>query len=92
MGLLLQQLPNTRVLIVGILPRGTGSGKGAPLGKNDMSWPSHYTQGIANINALLKCAQLASWGACSACSWQRCGCASAGSANQGCSVEACKVP
>lgn len=60
MGLLLQQLPNTRVLIVGILPRGTGSGKGARLGQNDMRWPSHYTQGIANINALLKCAELAS--------------------------------
>ena len=53
-GLLLQQMPKTRVLILGILPRGTGSGKGGKLGTNDMSWPSHYTQGIANINALLK--------------------------------------
>ncbi len=53
-ALLLQQMPNTRVLVLGILPRGTGSGKGAKLGANDMSWPSHYTQGIASINALLK--------------------------------------
>ena len=47
-GLLLQQMPQTRVLVVGILPRGTGSGKGGKLGANDMSWPSHYTQGIAH--------------------------------------------
>lgn len=53
-GLLLQQMPQTRVLVVGILPRGTGSGKGGKLGTNDMSWPSHYTQGIAAINAQLK--------------------------------------
>ena len=52
--LLLQRLPATRVLILGVLPRGTGSGKGGKLGTNDMSWPSHYAKAIASTNALLK--------------------------------------
>lgn len=53
-GLLRKGMPATKVVILGILPRGTGSGKGLPATQNDMTWPSHYTKAIAKLNAQLK--------------------------------------
>lgn len=61
MQLLLAAQPRTQVLVVGVLPRGTGSGKGGRLGTNDMRWPSHYAKAIATTNALLKWVPFASW-------------------------------
>lgn len=54
MGLLQRGMPGVRVVILGILPRGTGSGKGLPATQNDMSWPSHYTKAIAKLSSQLK--------------------------------------
>lgn len=52
--LLLKDMPKTQVVVLGVLPRGTGSGKGQKLGQNDMSWPSHYTKATNDINKLLR--------------------------------------
>jgi hypothetical protein len=43
-----------QVLVLGILPRGTGTGKGLLNADNDFTWPSHYTKAIAYINSQLK--------------------------------------
>lgn len=52
--LLRKGMPKTRVVILGLLPRGTLSGRGGPADSNDMTWPSHYTQATADLNARLK--------------------------------------
>jgi hypothetical protein len=52
--LLRKGMPTTTVLILGELPRGTGTGKGLFNADNDFSWPSHYAAAVASINSKLK--------------------------------------
>ena len=48
-------MPATHIILMGLLPRGTGSGEGLePLSRNDFSWPSVYTSAIESINARLR--------------------------------------
>lgn len=49
-------MPNARVVVLGILPRGTGSGKGGPAEANSVDWPSHYAKATAALNKELGCA------------------------------------
>ncbi|KAL4437221.1 hypothetical protein ABPG75_004360 [Micractinium tetrahymenae] len=53
-GLIQKGMPSAKVVILGILPRGTGSGKGLPATQNDMAWPSHYAKATSKLNGLLK--------------------------------------
>lgn len=52
--LLRQGAPRAKILVMGILPRGTGTGKGLLNAQNDFSWPSHYTKAVAGINKQLR--------------------------------------
>ena len=52
--LLRKGMPTTTVLILGELPRGTGTGKGLFNADNDFSWPSHYAAAVTSINSKLK--------------------------------------
>lgn len=52
--LLRKGMPSTQILVLGVLPRGTGTGKGLLNNQNDFSWPSHYAKAIAKVNAQLK--------------------------------------
>ena len=54
MKLLRKGMPSTQILVLGVLPRGTGTGKGLLNNQNDFSWPSHYAKAIAKVNAQLK--------------------------------------
>lgn len=54
MQLLRRGAPRAKILVMGILPRGTGTGKGLPNAQNDFGWPSHYTKAIASINTQLR--------------------------------------
>jgi hypothetical protein len=48
-------MPGTQIILMGLLPRGTGSGEGLePMSRNDFSWPSVYTAAIESINARLR--------------------------------------
>ena len=47
-------MPSSDVVLLGLLPRGTGTGEGRPLKSNDHRWPSIYTKSIAAVNSRLK--------------------------------------
>lgn len=53
-ALLQKSLPTSKVVILGLLPRGTESGKGIKLDKLDMRWPSHYAKATAKLNSDLR--------------------------------------
>lgn len=52
--LLRMNMPNTEIVILGVLPRGTGTGKGAKNAANNFGWPSHYTKATVALNAALR--------------------------------------
>lgn len=47
-------MPDTHIVVLGELPRGTGTGKGLLNADNDFTWPSHYTKAISDINGQLR--------------------------------------
>lgn len=53
-GLIQKQLPTAEVILMGLLPRGTGSGEGVLVGKGDFRWPSVFTQSLASVNSRLR--------------------------------------
>lgn len=57
-----ERLPAAEVVLLGVLPRGTGSGEGKlPAGREAYRWPSVYAQAIGSVNAQLRCGQAAGW-------------------------------
>lgn len=51
---LCRRLPQAQVVLLGLLPRGTGSGEGVPVGQGDFSYPSVFTPAITKINGRLQ--------------------------------------
>ena len=53
-ALLRQRLPTAQIVLLGLLPRGTGTAEGLPVWDNDHSWPSVYTEAMAAVNEQLR--------------------------------------
>lgn len=57
MALLRQRLPQSQVVLLGLLPRGSGTAEGLPVWDNDHSWPSVYTEAMTAVNEQLRWAR-----------------------------------
>lgn len=53
-ALLRQRLPQSQVVLLGLLPRGSGTAEGLPVWDNDHSWPSVYTEATTAVNEQLR--------------------------------------